>query len=252
MPHPKIPIKTSKKAPAGIARLIGILPRTTPYPPYKKRRLQRMVRRMAVRREVSLALRALSGSTPCLLNIFLADSPMMAKFAINQLGKRYRSQVGHWPGRYREEIYSAKPRYGTITVNTINMNRARFVLGFRGTSIPHFLSYLAVLSPEKQQRVAVAHHHIFDFRNKDGVIAGLFGRVQAAFQVGQRAIEHRGPVPGAVKTCARLGLGVLVRAIRARVVLRNCSLVLAQHIDAETLFRVQVFMGARLLVDADQ
>src|SRR5208283_2136767 len=114
------------------------------------------------------------------------------------------------------------------------------------------LSYLAVLSPEEQQRIAVANHHVFDFRNEDGVIAGLLGGVQAAFQVGERAIEHRGPVPGTVKTCAGLGFSMLVAAIRTRVVFRNCPLVLAQHIDAEALLGVQMGMGARVLIDAYQ
>jgi hypothetical protein len=51
--------------------------------------------------------------------------------------------------------------------------------------IRHLRPNLAVLTPEKQQRVALADHNVLHFRNKDGVIAGFLRRLQPAFQVRQ-------------------------------------------------------------------
>ena len=44
---------------------------------------------------------------------------------------------------------------------------------------------VVVIAAEKEQRFAFADHYIFHFGNEDGVVAGILGRLQAAFQIGQ-------------------------------------------------------------------
>jgi len=57
---------------------------------------------------------------------------------------------------------------------------------------------------------------------------------------------------GSIKMGASFGFRMLVSAFRTRIVLRNRSLVFAEHIDAETLFRMQMVVGARAVVDTNQ
>lgn len=39
--------------------------------------------------------------------------------------------------------------------------------------LAYFVPDLAILSPEKQKRIAFADHHVFNFSNEDGVVARL-------------------------------------------------------------------------------
>ncbi len=75
---------------------------------------------------------------------------------------------------------------------------------------------------------------------------------QAAFQIRQRAMQHGRAMPGTIEAGSGLGLGSLVSSLRTRVVLGNCPLIFAEHVDAEAFLGVQVFVGARAVVNADQ
>src|ERR1700686_4085937 len=108
------------------------------------------------------------------------------------------------------------------------------------TLLVYVLPYFPILSPEKQQRSALLHHHVLDLGNKDGMVTRLFRRMQTALQVRQRPLQHRGPVPGAFKPRPSLFLSMFVSTFCTRVVLRNRPLILAEHVDSESFFRVQM------------
>ena len=114
------------------------------------------------------------------------------------------------------------------------------------------LSPFPVLPAKEQQRIALLHHDILDFRNKDRVIPGILGRVQPAFQVRQRTVQNRRAVAGAVEARSGFGFGVFMRAFRTGIILRNGSLILAQHIDPKALLGMQMRVRARAVVDANQ
>ena len=119
-------------------------------------------------------------------------------------------------------------------------------------SLLHVFPYLAVLAPEKQQWIAIPNHYILDFSDEDCMISGLLGRLQTALQIRYRAVEYGSSVARAVEPSASFGLGVLVRALWTRVVLRDSPLVLPEHVDPETFLRVQVVVGTRAVIDANQ
>src|SRR5580693_6806533 len=99
----------------------------------------------------------------------------------------------------------------------------------------HFLSDLAVLAPEKQQWFALADHNVLHFRNKDGMVARFLRRLQPAFEVRQRPMQHRSSLRRAVKPRPSLFFRVLVNVNRPRIVFRNHSLVLSQNVNPEAL-----------------
>ena len=58
----------------------------------------------------------------------------------------------------------------------IEAGRSRFPVQYQRPQcilVRHFRPNFAVLASEKQKRLALAHHHVLHFRNKNGVIAGL-------------------------------------------------------------------------------
>src|ERR1700684_3705226 len=99
----------------------------------------------------------------------------------------------------------------------------------------HLLAHFAILASEKQQRLALPHHHIFDLGNKDCMVPSLFRRAQTTLQICQGSLQHGSSVWSALKARPGFNLGVLVDALRTRVILRNRPLILAQHIDSESL-----------------
>src|SRR5262249_53875066 len=106
----------------------------------------------------------------------------------------------------------------------------------------YFFAYPAISSAKKQQRLPVMDDHLFDFGDENGVVPRIMGRLESAFQVCQSPMQNRGAMPGTVKAGPSLLFGTLVRAVGARIVFGNSSLVIAQHVDTETLFGVQVRM----------
>ncbi len=111
---------------------------------------------------------------------------------------------------------------------------------------------MPILPPKEQQRVALSHHHVLDFGDKDRMIPGLLRRVESAFEISQRSMQHRSAVHRALKAGAGLGFGVLVRALRTRIVFRNRPLILAQHVHPEALLGVQMSMSPRAVIHAYQ
>ena len=74
---------------------------------------------------------------------------------------------------HRELTPICKERLRTPPSPATPLRRRRaFLCLFR-----HVLPDFAVLAPEKQQRIAFANHHVLNFRNKDGVVAGLLRRL---------------------------------------------------------------------------
>src|SRR6516165_8175679 len=67
----------------------------------------------------------------------------------------------------------------------------------------HFSADLAVLAVEEQQRVAFAHDDFFHLRDENRVVAGVLCRVQAAFEISQRAAQYGCAAFGAPKIFAR-------------------------------------------------
>src|SRR5271163_304863 len=63
----------------------------------------------------------------------------------------------------------------------------------------YFPARPAILPAEEQERFALPHHHVFDLRNKDGVVTRLLGRLQPALQIRQRPVQDRSPLRRAVK-----------------------------------------------------
>src|SRR5580700_2232923 len=82
----------------------------------------------------------------------------------------------------------------------------------------HFAADLAILAPEKQQRLALAQHYILRFSNKNSVIARLLGRLQPAFHVRQRPVQNRSSVHRAVKPGPSFHLRVRVAVHRSRII----------------------------------
>jgi len=107
------------------------------------------------------------------------------------------------------------------------------------------LSQHAVGGLEVQQRLAFAHHHIFDFRDEDGVVARILSAVKAALQIGQRAMQHGRSVARAVKARSDR-IGHVVVAGGARIVLRQLALVVGENIHAGDLVRLMITAGARV------
>src|ERR1700736_1326130 len=101
------------------------------------------------------------------------------------------------------------------------------------TLLVYVLPYFPILSPKEQQRLALLHHHVLDLGNKDGMVPGLFRRMQTALQVSQRPLQHRSSMLGAFKSRPSLFLGVFVSTFWTRVILRNRPLILAEYVDSE-------------------
>src|SRR5579885_3394694 len=67
----------------------------------------------------------------------------------------------------------------------------------------YFFAEVAIVRLKVQQRAAFADDDIFNFGDKYGVVAGILGALQAAFQIGERAVQRRRAVPRAVESRAR-------------------------------------------------
>ena len=116
----------------------------------------------------------------------------------------------------------------------------------------YFVTDAPVLGLEVEQRFAVAHHNVFDFRNKDGVVTGILRGLQAALKIGKRASQNRSAMRGAIEACPGLLFRPRRIAVRLRVVFGNRTLLIGEHVDPEPLAGVQMSMSTRLLVHADQ
>ena len=76
-------------------------------------------------------------------------------------------------------------------------------------------SELVIITLEVEQRFALADHDIFDFSNKDCVVACILRVLQPAFQIRKRPIQHRGSVLSTLEP----GFIPRVDAFRIRVML---------------------------------
>ena len=113
-------------------------------------------------------------------------------------------------------------------------------------------AYFAIFSSEEQQRVSVAHDNIFHFCDEYRVIPGLLSGMKLAFQIGQRTAQHGSSVRGAIELRAGFLLSMLVRPLWPGIILGDRPLILAEHIDSKSLFRVQVRVSAGRVIDTDQ
>jgi len=116
----------------------------------------------------------------------------------------------------------------------------------------HALADFTVLAAKEEQRLSVANDDFLDLGDEDGVITGVLRRVQAAFQICQRALQNGRAVLGALKARACFLGSTIVGSCRARIILRNSPLILAQYVHPEALLRVQMRVGTGALVDAHQ
>lgn len=66
---------------------------------------------------------------------------------------------------------------------------------------------------------------VLNFCNENCVVACGLDRVQAAFQIGQRAMQQRSAVLGTVEARSGLGLRAIVCPLRTSVVLGNRPLI---------------------------
>ena len=109
-----------------------------------------------------------------------------------------------------------------------------------------------VISPlEIQQRLAAADHDVLDFRNEDGMVARHPRVLKSALEVRQRSVQHRSPMGSAIEPRSRV-LGTQLLAVRIGIVFRYCLLALIEDIYPEALARVQVGVGLRLVIHANQ
>ena len=111
---------------------------------------------------------------------------------------------------------------------------------------------LPVGAAEKQQRISLPYDDILDFRNEDRVVSGILRGVQAALEISQRTMQNWGAVLGTIEAGSGFLLGVLMGRRRAGVILGNHALALRQDIHSKPLSRMQVSMGTRPMVDANQ
>jgi 7,8-didemethyl-8-hydroxy-5-deazariboflavin synthase CofG subunit len=128
----------------------------------------------------------------------------------------------------------------------------RSLFAGRGWGGLHLPANLAVLALEEQQRGAFGHDHLFDFCDKNRVVASILRGVQAAFEIGERAAQYGRAVFRALELRSRLFGSAVVRAGGAGIVLGNRTLGLRQDVYAEALFGVEVGVGTGVLVNADQ
>ncbi len=103
-----------------------------------------------------------------------------------------------------------------------------------------------------KQRIASAHHYLFDFRDKNRMVARVLRAMQPALKIGERAVQHRRTVRGAIEMRPRLPFGMAMVLGRARIVFRNDALIFRQNIHSKPLLGMQMSVGAGALVDADQ
>lgn len=94
--------------------------------------------------------------------------------------------------------------------------------------------------------------HIFDFGNKDRVIAGIMRGMQSAFQVSQCAVKDGGAMGRTVKACAGFSLGLLMRSRGQSIVFRDHTLVFCQDVHSEALTGLKVGVGAGLVIYANE
>jgi hypothetical protein len=113
-------------------------------------------------------------------------------------------------------------------------------------------AYFSVLALEEQQRIALIDYDLFHFRDKDRVIAGFLGRVESAFEIGQRSVEHRRAMGSPVEPRAGLGFGAIMRPLRPRIVLRNRPLIITQHVHPESFLGMQMRVRPRAVIHANQ
>ena len=116
----------------------------------------------------------------------------------------------------------------------------------------HALANFAVLAAKEEQRLSIANDDLLDLSDEDGVITGVLRRVQAAFQICQRAMQNGRAVLRALKARACFLGSTIVGSCRARIILRNGTLILRQYVHPEALLGVQMCMGASALIDAHQ
>ena len=90
-----------------------------------------------------------------------------------------------------------------------------------------FSPHLPVLAPKKQQWVPLLYDDILNFGDEDRMIPCEFGGLETAFEISERSMQDRSPVPGSLKPGASLGLRTRLASFRPGIVLRNCPLVLA-------------------------
>ena len=109
-----------------------------------------------------------------------------------------------------------------------------------------------VFSAKVKQRLPFAHHHVFNLSDKYGVISCILCGIQAALEIGQRAMQHRSSVRRTIKPRPGFFLRVLVDTADARIVLRNCALIFRQNIYSEPFLGVQMRMRPRPLIDTHQ
>src|ERR1700739_3440549 len=64
-------------------------------------------------------------------------------------------------------------------------------------------SDLPILPAEEQQRITFPHRRVFDFSNKDRMVAGFLRAVQAALEICQSSIQHRRAMASALKASPR-------------------------------------------------
>lgn len=108
-----------------------------------------------------------------------------------------------------------------------------------------------IVGTKKDQGLPIADHNIFYFSDEYRVISGIARVLQAAFKIGQRPVQNRGPMRRTIE--ARSGLLSAGRlAVGIGIVLGNGCLPLRKNIDSKALARCQMGMGLRFVIDADQ
>lgn len=129
---------------------------------------------------------------------------------------------------------------------------------FSSETLGHFLLLrrfppdFPVIASEIQKWVAHTHDDMFDLRNKNGVISCLLRRLQAAFQIGQRPVQHRSSVLRPVKPRSSFGLFTSRNLYRPSIILRYWALIFCQNVNPESLSRMQMGMRACAAIHAHQ
>ena len=121
----------------------------------------------------------------------------------------------------------------------------------RNVHLPGLLAKARICSFKIQQGIPFPNYYIFNFRDKNGVIAGILRRMQPALKVGERSTQNGRAVRSAIEPRPHM-LPIGMVWDWKRVVLGDPALIRRQDIHSEAPSGMKVSVGSGFLVHANQ
>jgi hypothetical protein len=119
-------------------------------------------------------------------------------------------------------------------------------------SFRDFGAHFPVFSPEEQQGIPLPYNDILYLGDEDRVVASRLGGMQTAFKIRQCSMQDWRSMGSAIESRSGFGFGILVSTFGARVILRDASLILAEHINPKALLGVKMCVCPRAVIYAHQ